>query len=69
MKHYPLGCLDLIILVDFNPILGNLKNWELGEVDNLRLGAMCEKTLQWNFKIEPRAGAKNLGSDAFSWYL
>ena len=41
---------------------------ELGEVENLRLESLCEKTMRWNFHIEHIAGASNFGPDALSRY-
>ena len=45
-SHYTLGCPKLLCLVDHKPLIGLLTKGEIGDIDNLRLQSLAEKTMR-----------------------
>ena len=65
-KYYVLGCKDLIIATDHNPLLGIFGDRSLESVDNPRLRKLKEKTLAYRFTMVHVPGRKHSGPDAMS---
>ncbi len=65
-KYFVLGCDDLIVAVDHQPLLKVLGDRKLEDIKNARLFNLKEKTLPFKFKIIHLPGRKNLASDALS---
>ena len=65
-KYYVLGCKDLVIATDHNPLLGIFGDRSLESVDNPRLRKLKEKTLAYRFTMVHVPGRKHCGPDALS---
>ena len=65
-RYYVLGCKDLIIATDHNPLLGIFGDRSLESVDNPRLRKLKEKTLAYRFTMVHIPGKKHSGPDAMS---
>ena len=50
-RMYTLGCPNLILATDHNPLTGILNDRRLDSIDNPRLMNLKEKTLAYNFRI------------------
>ena len=50
-RMYTLGCPNLILATDHNPLTGILNDRRLDSIDNPRLLSLKEKTLPFNFRI------------------
>ena len=50
-RMYTLGCPDLTLATDHNPLTGILNDRRLDSIDNPRLLSLKEKTLPFNFRI------------------
>ena len=50
-RMYTLGCPDLILATDHNPLTGILNDRRLDSIDNPRLLSLKEKTLPFNFRV------------------
>lgn len=64
-RFFTLGCKNLIIATDHQPLLG-LFTKQLNDITNPRLLRIKEKTLSFTFKVVYVPGAKNRGADAIS---
>ena len=56
---YTLGCPELILATDHNPLTGILNDRRLDSIDNPRLLNLKEKSLAFNFKIMYVKGGSN----------
>lgn len=65
-RHFVLGCSNLVIVVDHNPLLKIFGDRSLEYIHNGRLRNLKEKTLQFRFKMAHIPGVKNNVSDALS---
>ena len=65
-KIWTLGNKNLILVIDHKPILGLLKNKDLGSIANPRLAKLAEKTLRWAYTLQHIPGVKNMSADALS---
>ena len=65
-RYFVLGCDNLIVAVDHQPLLKVLGDRKLEDIKNPRLFNLKEKTLPFKFKIVHLPGRKNLASDALS---
>jgi hypothetical protein len=65
-RYFTLGCDDLIVAVDHQPLLKILGDRKLEDIKNPRLFNLKEKTLPFKFKIVHIPGKKNLATDALS---
>ena len=59
------GCPDLWVATDHKPLLGLFEK-EIGKIENPRLRALIEKTLQFSFTVTHLPGVDNGGADATS---
>jgi hypothetical protein len=50
-KYYTLGCRDLYVATDNQPLLAILGDKSMADIDNKRLAKLKEKTMWWNYKI------------------
>ena len=66
VRHFVLGCSDLIIAVDHKPLLKLFVDRSLEDIPNTRLRNLKEKTLRYRFRMVYIPGAKNHTSDALS---
>ena len=64
-KFFTLGCKNLIIATDHQPLLGLFRK-KLHEIPNPRLLRIREKTLMFNFSVVYTPCAFNKGADAIS---
>ena len=64
-KFFTLGCKNLIIATDHQPLLGLFRK-QLYEIPNPRLLPIREKTLMFNFSVVYTPCAFNIGADAIS---
>ncbi len=65
-RYFVLGCDDLIVAVDHQPLLKVLGDRKLEDIKNPRLFNLKEKTLPFKFKIIHIPGKKHLSPDALS---
>ena len=65
-KYYTLGCPNLFIGTDHQPLLGVFANKDLDTIDNPRIVKLKEKTLGWSFTPVYIPGKKIGGTDALS---
>ena len=65
-RYFVLGCDNLVVAVDHQPLLKVLGDHKLEDIKNPRLFNLKEKTLPFKFKIVHLPGRKNLASDALS---
>jgi hypothetical protein len=65
-RYFVLGCDDLVVAVDHQPLLKILGDRKLEDIKNPRLLNLKEKTLPFKFKIIHVPGKKNLATDAVS---
>ena len=67
-RMFVLGCNRLIISTDHKPLLGILKNRDLGSITNARILSLKERTLAYTFSIQHNPGKWHRGPDAVSRY-
>ena len=67
-KMFVLGCPDLIIATDHQPLLNILNDRALETIHNPRLSMLKEKTLRYSFKVVHVPGKLNSGPDFASRY-
>jgi hypothetical protein len=65
-RYFVLGCDDLIVAVDHQPLLKILGDRKLEDIKNPRLFNLKEKTLPFKFKIIHIPGKRHLATDAVS---
>ena len=65
-RYYVLGCQDLLVATDHQPLLKIFSDRRLDEIENPRLLRLKEKTLIYKFKIMHVPGRKHAGPDALS---
>ena len=65
-RHFVLGCNNLTIVVDHQPLLKIFSDRSLDHISNTRLRNLKEKTLRYRFKIVHIPGAKNRAPDTLS---
>ena len=65
-RHFVLGCPDLIIATDHQPLLGLLNDKSLADIGNPRLLSLKEKTLWFSFRVVYVPGRKHCGPDYMS---
>ena len=65
-RMFTLGCKDLLVTTDHNPLVAILGNKSLEDIPNPRLLRLKEKTLRFRFEIKYCPGKMNHGPDAFS---
>ena len=58
-RMYTLGCPDLILATDHNPLTGILNDRRLDTIENPRLLRLKEKTLAYNFRVTYVKGGSN----------
>ena len=64
-RHWVSGCPNLVVATDHKPLLGVFEK-DIGDIENPRLRALMEKTLQFYFEIIHLPGVINSGADATS---
>ena len=65
-RLFTLGCPDLLVTTDHQPLVCILGDKALEEIPNPRLLRLKEKTLRFQFNIQYCPGKWNRGADAFS---
>ena len=65
-RMFTLGCEDLLVSTDHQPLVAILGNKKLEDIPNPRLVRLKEKTLRYRFTIKHTPGKYNRGADAFS---
>ena len=65
-RYFVLGCDDLIVVVDHQPLLKVLGDRKLEDIKNPRLPNLKEKTLPSKFKLRHIPGKSHLATDAIS---
>ena len=65
-RMFVLGCQDLIIVTDHEPLKGIFGDRDLSKISNPRLFRLKERTLRYRFTIQHRQGKWHRGSDAMS---
>ena len=65
-RMFVLGCQDLIVTTDHEPLKGIFGDRDLSKVANPRLFRLKERTLWYRFRIQHRQGKWHRGSDAMS---
>ena len=60
-RHFVLGCNNLLVATDHQPLLGLLNDKSLADIENPRLLSLKEKTLWFNFKVIYVPGRKHCG--------
>ena len=66
LKMFTLGCPNLNISVDHQPLLGILNDRDLSSIKNLRLLSLKEDILAWQFKITYNPGKWHKGPETVS---
>ena len=67
-KMFVLGCPDLTVVVDHQPLVRVLGDKQLADITNPRLMNLKEKVMRFSFKIRYLPGSMNKGADACSRY-
>ena len=67
-RFFTMGCNDLLVITDHQPLVKILGDRRLDEIDNPRLFRLKRRTLMWKFDIEYQRGEKNQFADAMSRY-
>ena len=67
-RHFVLGCNDLIVATDHNPLLKVLGDRKMDDIKNPRLCNLKEKTLPFLFRITHVPGKCHLTADSLSMY-
>ena len=65
-RMFVMGCPNLLVAVDHQPLTRIFNNRNLNEISNPRLLKMKEKTLMYRFRIMSIPGIKNEGANAMS---
>ena len=67
-KYFTMGCNNLLVVVDHQPLVKLLGDRRLDEIENPRLFRLKQRTLRWRFEIQYQPGKSNNASDALSRY-
>ena len=67
-RYFVLGCEDLTVAVDHEPLLKILGDRSLEDLPNTRLRKLKEKTLRYRFKMVHIPGVKHRAADGLSRY-
>ena len=67
-RYFVLGCKNLIVAVDHQPLLKILGDRHLGDIVNSRLRDLKEKTLRFRFRVVHIPGVKHAAADCMSRY-
>ena len=65
-RHFVLGCKNLTVAVDHQPLLKIFGDRSLNNISNTRLRNLKEKTLRYRFKMVHIPGIKNKAPDTLS---
>ena len=65
-RMFTLGCTDLLVSTDHQPLLGIFKDRDLNSIKNPRIQDLKEATLAWRFNITHNPGKWHKGPDAVS---
>ena len=65
-RHYVLGCPDLTIATDHNPLVKLFGDRSLEAIPNPRLLRLKERSLRYKFQIKHIPGVRNAAADALS---
>ena len=65
-KFFTLGCKDLVVATDHKPLVKILGDRCLGDIDNMRIFCLKQRTLKWRFQIVHIPGHLIPASDATS---
>ena len=65
-KHFVVGCPNLIVATDHEPLLGILNDRDLSTINNSRIAKLKERTMNFQFKIKHCPGKWHRGPDALS---
>ena len=65
-RMFVMGCRDLMIIADHQPLVSILGDRELADITNPRLSKLKEKTLRYRFSIQHNPRKWHRGSDAVS---
>ena len=65
-EYFTLGCDNLLVVTDHQPLVKVLRDRTLDEISNTRLFNLKQDTLPWKFEIEWMEGKGNCFSDATS---
>ena len=65
-RMFVLGCPDLLIAVDHEPLVPIFNDRDLERIKNIRLLKIREKTLHYQFVVKAIPGAKNVGPNTAS---
>ena len=65
-KFFTLGCKDLVVATDHKPLVKILGDRCLGDIDNMRIFRLKQRTLKWRFQIVHIPGHLIPASDATS---
>ena len=65
-RHFVLGCKNLTVAVDHQPLLKIFGNRSLNNISNTILRNLKEKTLRYRFKMVHIPGIKNKAPDTLS---
>ena len=65
-RHYVLGCPDLTVVTDHNPLVKLFGDRSLDGIPNPRLLRLKERSLRYRFKIRHIPGVRNHAADALS---
>ena len=65
-KYFTLGCKQLIVVTDHEPLVGIFGDKELNQITNPRIFRLKQRTLPWCFDIAYLPGDTNSAADAVS---
>ena len=65
-KYYTLGCRDLWVTTDYQPLFGVLGDKSLVDIDNKRLARIKEKLMWWRLQVVYNPGKTQNAADAIS---
>ena len=65
-KFFTLGCKDLVVATDHKPLVKILGNHCLGDIDNMHIFHLKQRTLKWRFQIVHIPGCLIPAPDATS---
>jgi len=65
-RYFTLGCENLIVATDHQPLIGIFGDKELDKISNPRIFRLKQRTLWWFFEIAYLPGRTNMAADAVS---
>ena len=65
-RMFILGCPDVIVVTDHEPLKGLFGNWDLSKIHNPRLSRLKEKSLRYRFTMQHCPGKWHRAPDAIS---